>query len=456
MTMEKEKNNKFSVLSDPGFRKDNRIVFDCNSLEKNGDLHDGVGTYLELRDLMIFKTGKHRPGGHEYTVQDIVSIVSNFDEYLARGNSVPLQVSHSYNAWDTVGHVKRVCAREVDGGAELVADVTVTAPEAIMKYKRKEFSTMSVGLLLLPDETPFLSELSFTPFPAVEGAGRSASMKDVPAKETEDLSSEDNAEQDNENHSETDGELHLEDASHKGKEDNETDTSDDIYEETSKINSDESYVEKTEKESNMGKDEKEVLTDVESTVDEHSDMEVTETTENEGEVTENSDNTQEAESVAENHTEDNEDRTEEFSARITELEKQNRDLMQRAKDLYHRERETRIDRVTEDALTNGIIAPTDREAFSAFVGDLVANDNVENYSDENNFSLLDKFSALIGKLNKKVPVGSEISVPTEKMSTDEYDEVTDEYTEELKRRKQEKKKALKLARKSGLIVEDDE
>jgi len=291
-------------------------------------------------------------------------IKNNYETYISDGNKLPIQVSHSPNAWDTVGHISKVNLSE--SGDDLAMDLTITEPEAKAKYNRGEFHGLSIGIVNKPDGTKMAAEVSFTPFPAVYGAGRIMFSRD----------------------------------------------------EENKVE------EKNTKEMAMSKDNKEnVETPVVPTPD----------------VDKNSAATPPVDTQV--NTPDN-----------TELLSKIETLQNEINERNSKEKKSRVEAFVTKSLEKGVIAPAQKDNFSAFVEKL--SDSAEQYSTE--MDMLDAFESILDQMSKAVPLGSDIQVPSTNMDKKEDDkDDNSEFSDGRKEEKMRLEKAMKKASKTFDIEIED-
>ncbi len=111
-------------------------------------------------------------------------MVDNFTNLKSELPRVPMRVDHSATADKVVGHIQKVWR----DGEFLMADVSLTEPEAVQKYKRGTYHSRSaeVGPYRTNDERWFdqvLRGVAFVDLPAVEGlftlATNSTGVSDV-------------------------------------------------------------------------------------------------------------------------------------------------------------------------------------------------------------------------------------------------------------------------------------
>ncbi|MBT8212331.1 MAG: phage protease [Acidimicrobiia bacterium] len=134
------------------------------------DEQDGTGV---ISNLAIFRAGKFRNSKgkpQEVTVDDLDEMVDNFGKLKSELPRVPMRVDHTTSADKVVGHVKKIWR----DGKHLMADVALTEPDAVAKYKRGTYHNRSaeIGPYQTNDERRFdrvLRGVAFVDLPAVEG-----------------------------------------------------------------------------------------------------------------------------------------------------------------------------------------------------------------------------------------------------------------------------------------------
>lgn len=162
-----------------------------------------------IKGMKVFRSGTFTDSmgrTNEWTVEDLQSMVTNFS--LLRGNPVtidgevtydgplplvPQRLDHSKSIKDVIGYFTNVYLDPARPGF-LFADVAITEPEHLARYRRGTYRNRSIEIGTYQDNfgnvySPVVLGLAFVDLPAVEGLfsrnnGQPAGDQSPPAKTT--------------------------------------------------------------------------------------------------------------------------------------------------------------------------------------------------------------------------------------------------------------------------------